>query len=153
MFQCVRLRSAEDDDLMSKLTAAKSISFRETASRRSFEWHPDPEPRYVTTLSGTLEFETKRGAKFTLRPGHIFIAQNNAGSSRNSGHSSGHSSGHNLDLTFGLTWRLINTEPWRRPYVVYTRGGDLGFVPSNPYSFTIKAASCPSRLIKIPMSC
>ncbi len=56
-----------------------------------------------------LEFETKSGATFTLRPGDVLIAQDNSGT--------------------GHKWRLIGHEPWRRAYVVYEEGAALGFVP------------------------
>jgi hypothetical protein len=127
MIRCVRMWTGEDGssvfeegtialaegargDFIGKLTAAKNVSFRETASGGSFEWHQDPVPRFVITLSGTLEFETRSGATFTIRPGDILIAQDNTGS--------------------GHKWRLIGDDPWRRAYVVYEEGVDLGFVPS-----------------------
>jgi hypothetical protein len=65
-------------------------------------------PRYVITLTGTLEFETKSGATFTIRPGDILLAQDCTGS--------------------GHKWRLIGNDPWRRAYVVYEESIDLGFV-------------------------
>lgn len=106
----IALTEGERGDFIGKAAAAKNISFRETASGGSFEWHKDPVPRYVLTLSGTLEFETKSGATFTIRPGDVLIAQDNTGS--------------------GHKWRLVGTDPWRRAYVVYDEGTDLGFVPT-----------------------
>ncbi len=106
----IALTEGERGDFIGKAAAARNISFRETASGGSFEWHKDPVPRYVLTLSGTLEFETKSGATFTIRPGDVLIAQDNTGS--------------------GHKWRLIGTDPWRRAYVVYEEGTDLGFIPS-----------------------
>jgi hypothetical protein len=37
-----------------------AIHFKETPAHSSYDWHPDPEPQYVITLSGTLSF--RRGA-------------------------------------------------------------------------------------------
>ncbi len=106
----IALTEGERGDFIGKPTGTKTVSFRETASGGSFEWHQDPVPQYVITLSGTLEFETKSGATFTIRPGDILIAQDNSGS--------------------GHKWRLIGSDPWRRAYVVYDEGADLGFVPT-----------------------
>lgn len=44
------------------------LSFQETRSGGSWAWHQDPAPRFVITLSGTVEFQTKSGATFTIRP-------------------------------------------------------------------------------------
>lgn len=127
MIRCVRLWTGEDGnshfeegtialaegergDFIGNPVEAKAISFQETRSGGSFEWHKDPVPRYVITLSGTLEFETKSGATFTIHPGDILIAQDNSGT--------------------GHKWRLIGDDPWRRAYIVYEDGVDLGFVPS-----------------------
>jgi hypothetical protein len=106
----IALGEGERGDFIGKPANAKKISFRETASGGSFEWHQDPEPRYVITLAGTPEFETKSGATFTIRPGDILIAQDNSGS--------------------GHKWRLIGNDPWRRAYVVFEEGAELGFVPA-----------------------
>jgi quercetin dioxygenase-like cupin family protein len=107
----VDLLPGERGDFIGKQVAAKSISFRETSSGGAFEWHQDPVPQYVLTLSGTLEFETKSGATFTIRPGDVLIAQDNSGT--------------------GHRWRLIGSEPWRRAYVVYDDGADLRFTPDS----------------------
>ena len=69
-----------------------------------------PVPRFVITLSGTLEFQTKSGATFTIRPGDVLLAQDNSGT--------------------GHKWKLIGDEPWRRAYVVYEDGADLQFKPA-----------------------
>jgi quercetin dioxygenase-like cupin family protein len=107
----ITLTEGERGDFVGQAVAAKQVSFQETRSGGSFEWHQDPVPRYVLTLSGTLEFETKSGATFTIRPGEILLAQDNSGS--------------------GHKWRLIGEEPWRRAYVVYEPGVDLQFTPAS----------------------
>lgn len=105
----IELSEGERGDFIGQAISAKNISFRETASGGSFEWHQDPVPRFVVTLSGTLEFETKSGARFTIRPGDVLLAQDNSGS--------------------GHKWRLLGSEPWRRAYVVYDENADLRFIP------------------------
>jgi hypothetical protein len=89
---------------------ARELSFQETKSGGSYEWHQDPVPRFVLTLSGTLEFQTKSGATFTIRPGDVLLAQDNTGT--------------------GHKWKLVGDDPWRRAYVVYENGADLHFTSS-----------------------
>ena len=108
----IDLSKGERGDELSAVVAGASLSFQETRSGGSYEWHKDPVPRFVITLSGTLEFETKGGERFTIRPGDILLAQDNTGS--------------------GHRWKLIGEEPWRRAYVVYPAGAALPFKASVP---------------------
>jgi hypothetical protein len=105
----VDLSEGERGDYVGKPIKVDQLSFRETRSGGSFAWHQDPVPRYVLTLAGTLEFETKSGATFVIKPGDVLLAQDNSGS--------------------GHKWRLIGDDPWRRAYVVYEQGAELRFVP------------------------
>jgi len=41
-----------------KLVEARSILFKETPSRSSYDWHNDLIPQYVIILAGVLEFAT-----------------------------------------------------------------------------------------------
>jgi quercetin dioxygenase-like cupin family protein len=126
MIRCVRMWTGSDGDslfeegsiqmtegargdFVGSPAEAVVVSFQETESGGSYEWHQDPVPRFVITLSGTLEFETKSGATFTIRPGDVLLAQDDSGS--------------------GHKWRLIGEEPWRRAYVVYREGAELNFKP------------------------
>jgi hypothetical protein len=126
MIRCVRMWTGEDGDSLfeegsielaggmrgdsvGQSVPALELSFQETRTGGAYEWHKDPVPRFVITLSGTLEFETKAGATFTIRPGDVLLAQDNTGT--------------------GHRWRLIGDEPWRRAYVVYAGGVDLQFKP------------------------
>jgi quercetin dioxygenase-like cupin family protein len=128
MIRCIRLWTGDDgnslfeegfidlaegmrSDAVGKPVRVRELSFQETRSGGSYVWHQDPVPRFVFTLSGTLEFEVKSGATFTIRPGDILLAQDNSGT--------------------GHKWRLIGNEPWRRAYVVYEEGADLRFTPAN----------------------
>ena len=130
MIRCVRIWTGDDGnslfeeghidltegmrgDAVGKPMKAVQLSFQETRTGGSYEWHQDPIPRFVITLSGTLEFEVKSGATFTIRPGDILLAQDNSGS--------------------GHKWRLIGDEPWRRAYVVYDQAADLHFVPAKEF--------------------
>ena len=103
------MAEGERGDFIGKAAGARKIYFRETGAGGTWEWHEDPVPRFVITLSGTLEFETKSGEHFTIRPGDILIAQDNSGT--------------------GHRWRLIGEEPWRRAYVDYEDDADLHFTP------------------------
>jgi uncharacterized cupin superfamily protein len=105
----IDLEAAERSDAVSKAIATAALTFRETGAGGSWEWHKDPVPRFVITLSGTLEFETKGGLHFTIRPGDILLAQDNTGT--------------------GHRWKLVGDEPWRRAYVVYADGATLPFKP------------------------
>jgi quercetin dioxygenase-like cupin family protein len=91
-----------------KLVDAESIHFKETAPHSTFDWHNDPIPQYVITLSGVLEFSTMGGETFTIRPGDVLLAEDHTGS--------------------GHKWRLINDEPWKRAYVVFKTGANTQFV-------------------------
>jgi len=91
------------------LVAADSVQFKETPAHASLDWHNDPIPQYVVTLSGVLEFVTRGGETFTLHPGEILVAVDHTGS--------------------GHKWRLINDEPWQRAYVIFRDGVDPQFVP------------------------
>ena len=89
-----------------------AIHFKETPAHSSFEWHNDPEPQYVITLSGTLEFTTRDGETFVVRPGDVLVATDHVGS--------------------GHKWRLIDDLLWRRAYVVLKPGARDSFVPKRP---------------------
>jgi len=86
-----------------------AIRFQGSAAHSSFDWHDAPEPQYVITLSGTLEFTTRDGEKFILHPGDVLIATDDVGS--------------------GHRWRLIDDQPWRRAYVVLRPGAPDLFLP------------------------
>ncbi|MGN8055056.1 hypothetical protein ACTJKN_02210 [Pedobacter sp. 22163] len=96
-------RIAED-----ALVKAEHTQFKETPANSEFDWHNDPIPQYVITLSGVLEFTTKTGESFIIHPGDILLAIDNTGS--------------------GHKWRLINDEPWKRVYVVFEKGADTHFI-------------------------
>ena len=66
--------------------------------------------RFIT-LDGTLDFETKRGQHFTVRPGDILLAEDTAGS--------------------GHSWKLVGDEPWRRAYVILPPNVVIPFVPTD----------------------
>ncbi|HEX3403955.1 MAG TPA: hypothetical protein VHT74_26905 [Acetobacteraceae bacterium] len=125
MIRCIRIWSGEDgnssfeegaidlsggarNDLLSGKTGAVSIAFQETGSGGAFAWHDAPTRQFVITLSGTLDFQTRKGEHFTIRPGDILLAEDTAGS--------------------GHSWRLIDAEPWRRVYVVLAPGVSVPFV-------------------------
>ena len=92
-------------------TDVVAIHFRETPAHASFDWHNDPEPQYVLTLAGTLEFTTRGGEVFVLRPGDVLLATDHIGG--------------------GHKWRMVDGQPWRRAYVVLKPGAADSFVPDS----------------------
>ena len=104
----IELSDAERGDFTSLLTNAVSISFRETASGGSFQWHNAPTRQFVVTLSGTLEFETRDGQKFIINPGDILLAEDTIGS--------------------GHKWCLLDQQPWRRAYIILDNSAKAPFV-------------------------
>jgi hypothetical protein len=90
----------------------KDVHFKESPPHSSFDWHDAPEPQYVITLAGTLEFTTRDGESFIIRPGDVLVATDNVGS--------------------GHKWRLIDNAPWRRCYVVLKTGAEDLFAASPP---------------------
>lgn len=89
-------------------TDVVAIHFKESPAHSSYDWHSDPEPQYVITLSGTLEFTTRDGETFTLRPGDVLLAEDHVGT--------------------GHKWRSIDDQPWRRAYVVLKPGAKDSFL-------------------------
>lgn len=90
-------------------TDVVAIHFEESPPHSSFAWHDAPETQYVITLAGTLEFTTRDGETFVIRPGDVLVATDTIGT------------GHN--------WRLIDDAPWRRWYVVLKPGAPDLFAP------------------------
>jgi quercetin dioxygenase-like cupin family protein len=78
-------------------TDVTAVHFKESPPHSSFDWHDAPEHQYVITLAGTLEFVTRDGETFIIRPGDVLVATDTAGT--------------------GHKWRLTDDAPWRRCYV------------------------------------
>jgi len=76
---------------------ATAIRFEESPAGSTLDWHTAPRVQYVITLSGTLEFTTRDGETFVLRPGDVLLAADTTGT--------------------GHRWRLVDDKPWRRLYV------------------------------------
>ena len=131
MIRCVRIWTAEDGDsrfeegvidlaggargdLLSGLAATTSISFQETKSGGTFAWHDAPTRQFVITLSGTLDFQTRKGEHFTINPGDILLAEDTTGT--------------------GHSWRLVDEQPWRRAYVILAPGVSVPFVAKSAQS-------------------
>ena len=85
-----------------------AIHFKETPAHSAEDWHVSPELQYVITLSGTLEFTTRDGETFVVRPGDVVLSEDNVGT--------------------GHKWRLIDDQPWRRAYVALRPGASDSFV-------------------------
>ena len=127
IIRCVRLWTGEDHhshfeeggielalpsrgDLVSGAFPATKVSFRETPSGGSLDWHTAPIRQLVITLSGILVFEVHGGQHFQLSSGKVLLAEDTTGS--------------------GHAWKLTGSDPWRRIYVVLEQGVILPFVPT-----------------------
>jgi quercetin dioxygenase-like cupin family protein len=104
----IDLESGARGDFLSGKAATVSISFQETRSGGTFAWHDAPTRQFVITLSGTLDFQTRKGEHFTIRPGDILLAEDTTGG--------------------GHSWRLVDDEPWRRAYVILAPEVSVPFV-------------------------
>lgn len=74
-----------------------SVRFEESPPGSFLQWHNAPQRQYVVTLSGTLEFTTRNGKQFQLKPGDVLLAEDTTGE--------------------GHRWRLIDHQPWKRVYI------------------------------------
>ena len=99
----------EGELMLDRRTDVLAMHFEESSPHSAFDWHDAPERQYVITLAGMLEFTTRDGETFILRPGDVLVATDTAGT--------------------GHKWRLIDEEPWRRCYVVLKAGAPDLFVP------------------------
>jgi quercetin dioxygenase-like cupin family protein len=102
-------RVIEGTVALDQRTAVVAVHFKQSPPHSSFDWHDAPERQYVITLSGTLEFTTRDGETFVLRPGDVLVATDDVGT--------------------GHKWRLIDDQPWHRCYVVLEPGARDLFVP------------------------
>ena len=105
VIRCIHLFTGADgrshverlDVPLGAVQPATAAHFEESAAGSAFDWHRAPCNQYVITLSGTLEFTTRDGETFILRPGDVLLASDTSGT--------------------GHRWRLIDDQPWRRLYV------------------------------------
>ena len=105
----IDMRPGRNNDLLSGTMASSHVTVEETAGGGALAWHTAPVRQLVVTLSGTLDFITRDGERFTLHPGDVLLAEDTAGS--------------------GHQWQLQGSDPWRRMYVVLAQGTDVAFVP------------------------
>jgi quercetin dioxygenase-like cupin family protein len=103
----IALESGVHGDLLSDKMPVTTVSFQETASGGTLDWHTAPVRQLVITLSGTLDFQTRANQHFILKPGDILLAEDTVGG--------------------GHSWRLIDKQPWRRIYVVLAHGANVPF--------------------------
>jgi quercetin dioxygenase-like cupin family protein len=99
----------EGEVTLDQRTDVVAVHFKESPPHSGLDWHEAPELQYVITLAGTLEFTTRDGETFILRPGDILVAADTVGT--------------------GHKWRLVDDQPWRRCYVVLRPGAPDLFVP------------------------
>jgi len=88
---------AEIDLPVGTVETARRVHVEVTAPGAARDWHTAPTLQYVVTLTGTLEFTTRGGEQFELRPGDVLLAADTTGT--------------------GHRWRMIDDQPWTRMYV------------------------------------
>lgn len=88
---------------LGRLETGARLHFEETPAGSALDWHDAPCDQYVVTLSGTLEFTTRDGETFVIRPGDVLLAEDTSGG--------------------GHRWKLIDDRPWVRLYVERGAGG------------------------------
>jgi quercetin dioxygenase-like cupin family protein len=76
----IELETGPHADLLTGKLPVTTVSFQETASGGALDWHTAPVRQLVITLSGTLDFQTRDGDHFLLRPGDILLAEDTVGS-------------------------------------------------------------------------
>jgi quercetin dioxygenase-like cupin family protein len=103
----LEMTPGRDDDLVSAVMSATHVTFEETPVAGALTWHTAPVRQLVVTLTGSLNFSTLDGERFTLGPGDVLLAEDTAGS--------------------GHRWQLEGSDPWRRMYVVLADGADVPF--------------------------
>ncbi|RYY34822.1 MAG: hypothetical protein EOP46_12150 [Sphingobacteriaceae bacterium] len=91
-----------------QLHEAVTVRFQESPPHSFYDWHNAPTEQYVISLTGTLEFETRPGETFILRPGEILIAMDTTGTAHK--------------------WRMIDDDPWKRVYVAFDKDKPLNFI-------------------------
>lgn len=95
----IPLEEIEGGNQASSWMSVASIRFEESPPGSALEWHVAPHRQYVITLAGTLEFTTRGGERFQLKPGDVLLAEDTAGG--------------------GHRWRLIDDQPWQRLYIQF----------------------------------
>lgn len=103
------MRPGRNGDLLTGAMSAAHVTVEETAGGGALAWHTAPVRQLVVTLAGTLDFVTRDGEDFTLRPGDVLLAEDTVGS--------------------GHQWTLRGDDPWRRMYVVLAPGTEVPFLP------------------------
>jgi quercetin dioxygenase-like cupin family protein len=87
MIRCVHLTTGADCRSHVEYTTipigaaqeASAIHFEETPACSFLDQQTAPHVQYVISLSGTLEFTTRDGETFVLRPGEVLPAANATG--------------------------------------------------------------------------
>ncbi len=112
-YQLITAANGHSEIITGHITAnvickATFVHFKETPAGTFYNWHTAPTTQFVLTLTGTLEFTVFSGEKFILKAGEVLIAMDTTGS--------------------GHTWQMLGDEPWKRAYVVFDEGENIGFV-------------------------
>ena len=60
---------------LDRRTDVVAVHFKESPPHSALDWHDAPQAQYVVTLAGTLEFTTRDGETFMVRPGDVLVPE------------------------------------------------------------------------------
>jgi len=75
----IPLKDSGKVGLVSELTKATGVVFRETAGDYNYDFHTAPRRQFVVNLEGEVEIEVGDGTRRILRSGDVLLAEDTTG--------------------------------------------------------------------------
>ncbi len=74
-----QIDASQSSEFFNTTRPASGILFRNDFAPHILDWHRAPHPRWVITLSGTVDIGLGDGAHITFGPGDVFLAEDVSG--------------------------------------------------------------------------